>query len=157
MLSFGERLLRNYLKKCFKTETVIYNDRSVGIKNPKTNANLELDIFYPNLLVAFEFNGRQHRTDEEQKERDKIKKKECKKLGILLFTIWTKDLNKDLYKDIKAKILEHSGFKISKPNLEFLNLFEEKIEHYKKNIKKLHKNIKSDTFVKVVRCKKKRY
>ena len=149
MLSFGERLLRNYLKKCFKTETVIYNDRSVGIKNPKTNANLELDIFYPNLLVAFEFNGRQHRTDEEQKERDKIKKKECKKLGI--------DLNKDLYKDIKDKILEHSGFKISKPNLEFLNLFEEKIEHYKKNIKKLHKNIKSDTFVKVVRCKKKRY
>lgn len=151
MLSFGERLTRKYLKKCFLNEKVYYNYRESGIVNDKTGMPLELDIFYPNLLIAFEFNGRQHKTDTEQKERDRIKKIQCKKLGILLITIWAKDLKKDMYKEIRESIFIHSNFKIHKPNETFLKLFEEKIEEYKKNIKKLHKKIKSKTFVKVIK------
>ena len=149
MLSFGERLTRKYLKKCFTTEEVIYNFRGAGIINKDTGMPLELDIFYPNLNVAFEFNGRQHKTDLEQKERDKIKKKECKKKGILLFTIWTNDLKTDMYKDIKEKVLNHCGFKIKTPSSTFLKLFEETSEQYKTNIRKLHRKIKNDKFVKV--------
>ena len=153
MLSFGERLTRKYLKKCFLKEPVFYNYRQAGIINDKTSAELELDIFYPNLLVAFEFNGRQHKTDEKQKERDKIKKKKCKELGILLITLWSKDLKRDMYKDFKEHIFKHSGFKISKPNSVFLDLFEETIDNYKRNLKKLHRKIKSKEFVKVVKKK----
>lgn len=149
MLSFGERLLRKYLKKCFGQEEVEYNFRDAGIYNPATHMPLELDLYYPRLMIAFEFQGKQHKTDEEQKERDKIKKQECKKKHILLFTIWAKDLKRNLYDKIKDKIEEHSGFKLKQPKEEFLKMYDEVTEEYRKNLAKLHKKIKSKEFVKV--------
>lgn len=149
MLSFGERLLRKYLKKCFGKEEVEFNYRDAGIYNPATHMPLELDLFYPNLMIAFEFQGKQHKTDEEQKHRDQIKKEQCKKKHILLFTIWAKDLKSNLYEKIKDKIEEHSGFKIKKPREDFLKLYDETTNEYRKNLAKLHKKIDSDKFVKV--------
>ena len=100
-------------------------------------------------MIAFEFQGKQHKTDEEQKHRDQIKKEQCKKKHILLFTIWAKDLKSNLYEKIKDKIEEHSGFKIKKPKEDFLKLYDETTNEYRKNLAKLHKKIDSDKFVKV--------
>lgn len=148
MISFGEKLLRKYLKWCFPQEVVKYNFREADIINPNTGKQLELDIYYPKIKVAFEFNGRQHKTDLEQKERDKIKRKECKKKGILLITIWTKDLKHDMYKEIKNKVFDHSGYIISKPNKNTLETFYLAFHEYRTSISKLHRSVKSDKFVK---------
>lgn len=157
MLSFGERLLRKYLKKCFGNEEVEYNYREAGIFNPETHMPLELDLYYPRLMVAFEFQGKQHKTDIEQKKRDKIKKQQCKNKHILLFTIWAKDLKRDLYEKIKDKIEEHSGFKIKAPKEEFLYFYDRVTDEYRKNLTKLHKKIKSKEFVKVKKSGKRIY
>ena len=42
MLSFGERLTRKYLKKCFLDEKVYYNYRESGIVNNKTGEKTKI-------------------------------------------------------------------------------------------------------------------
>lgn len=147
MLSFGEKLLRGFVNKCFPNQTKIYNYRGVGIINPDTNKPLEIDIYYPNLKLGFEFNGRQHRTDEAQRERDKFKRKEAKKLGILLITVWTNSLDGDLFYTIQEKC-EKANIKVKKPSAAYLLSFNETTDQYKKSITKMNRRIKSKTFVK---------
>lgn len=136
-LSYGENLLRTYLKKCFPKEERIYNHRELGIINHETGKALELDIYYPALKIAFEFQGTQHRF-EEQKKKDKIKKDFCKKNGIILFCIWTNTLTGNIYELIVEKC---PHLKVVKPKKVFLSKFNEWAEEYKKNIYKMNKKI----------------
>lgn len=65
------------------------------LKNPETNRNLELDGYCEALKVAFEFQGRQHFSNdtqyagdyEKQLVRDNFKKEKCLELGIQLLVI----------------------------------------------------------------------
>jgi hypothetical protein len=75
------------------------------LKNPKTGSNLELDGYNKKLKIAFEANGIQHykydphfhnsKADyKDQRYRDKLKAKLCKKQGVHLISIpyYTKDI-----------------------------------------------------------------
>ena len=80
----------------------IENDKS-QIYNKNTKRYMELDLYFPSLNKAIEFNGVYWHSIEEVKQRDIIKQKICKEKGIDLFVIkeekWN---NKDEYiKDIK--------------------------------------------------------
>lgn len=144
MLSYGEKLLRAYLKRCFPEEAPVFNCRSLGIVNPETGFPLEIDIYYPGLGIGFEFNGKQHKSCIEQRERDKSKRKQCKEKRIELFEIWTATLEQDIYKLIVERI---PGIKITKPKRAFINDFLQKAVEYKKNIYSMNKEIKSSTFI----------
>lgn len=146
MTSAGEKLLRMYIKRCFPGELQIMNDRDAGIINPNTGKALEIDIYLPMIRVGFEFHGRQHRTDEAQRARDKIKRKRAKELGIELFEIWTATLEQDLYTLIRERLPKE--IKMSKPDAKFRVFFSAKVAEYKKNIYKMNKKLNSNTFVK---------
>jgi len=95
--NISEAMMKNLLDKIFNDEKCIDN------RNYKKLDFLELDRYYPNLGVAFEYQGEQHFkpvqwtsdiSDGEaeiafkrQKERDGVKRKLCKKNGIILIEI----------------------------------------------------------------------
>jgi hypothetical protein len=145
MLSYGERLLRSYVKRCFPKKQAVYNCRTAGIINPDTGSALELDIYFSDLNLAFEFHGRQHKTDVEQRRRDAFKRASCKKKGITLLEIWTATLTQDIDKLILEKRPE---LEIAKLGFKFRSAFREKAENYQKNIYKMNQTLKSATFVK---------
>lgn len=144
MTSRGEQLLRMFIKRCFPKFIQKYNVRDLGIVNTITKAPLEIDIYLPELKLGFEFQGRQHRTDPEQKQRDLTKQIQCKKKGILLIKIWTATLI-DLNEYLLSKL---SNYPIKQPSKTFLEYFNKEAIEYKKNIYKMNLNIKSNTFVK---------
>ncbi|MGL5719065.1 MAG: hypothetical protein ACRCX2_39050 [Paraclostridium sp.] len=146
MLSYGEKLLRMYVKRCFPKQKQLFNFREAGIINPNTGHSLEIDIYLPDIKVGFEFNGRQHRTDESQRERDKIKRKKCKELGIYLIEVWTGTFDKDLFEVFRKNIPE--TIEIKKPKSDFLIWFKNQSKDYKENIYSMNKKIKSSSFVK---------
>lgn len=146
MLSYGEKLLRMYVKRCFPKQKQLFNFRDAGIINPNTGHSLEIDIYLPDIKVGFEFHGRQHRTDVDQRERDKIKRKRCKELGITLFEIWTGTFEKDLFSIIKEGLPD--GVTAKKPPADFLIWFKSQSKNYKENIYSMNKKINSSTFVK---------
>lgn len=99
--------LFKYVQSLYPDETVLYDDRST-ILNPKTNHYLELDIYVPNLKLAFEYNGIQHyepkecwggvESFKEIVRRDKLKKDICEKIGISLIVVKYLDNNFDKLK-----------------------------------------------------------
>jgi hypothetical protein len=86
MTSKIEQLIRKTLNCAFPKDKVIYNWRPDFLKNPLTGRNLELDIYYPELNLAFEINGVYHLTIC-GKTRDSFKKKKCEEEHINLFAI----------------------------------------------------------------------
>jgi signal recognition particle subunit SEC65 len=74
--------------------TIVENDRNT-IVNHLTGMNLELDILLPDINKAIEYNGTYWHSDRYQKIKDKIKRDQCKELGIDLLVIdeklWTQD------------------------------------------------------------------
>jgi very-short-patch-repair endonuclease len=81
-----ELLTRRLLRVYFKDWEVLYNHRPDWFKNEKTGKNLELDIYYPELLLAVEVNGIQHKLRENQR-RDQLKYKVCRSRGITLIQV----------------------------------------------------------------------
>jgi len=69
-------------------ETAEFTDeRYPRIINPDTGRELELDIFVPDLRLAYEYQGEGTHEAEDVKKRDAIKKKRCKELGITLIEV----------------------------------------------------------------------
>lgn len=145
MLSYGEKLLRSFIKRCFPGEDQLFNFRGTGIINPDTQMPLEIDIYLPNIKVGFEFHGRQHKTDQYQRYKDKEKRKQAKALGIELFEIWTATLEQDLYELIRERLPK--TIKVTKPKTTFRIQFLERVKEYKKNIYSMNKTLKSSSFV----------
>lgn len=135
--SRGEALLRMFLKRAFPKHKHYYNVRNLGIINPKTNQQLEIDIYIPDLKIGFEFNGKQHHYDD-QKEKDQIKKKFCNKNNITLINIWTNTLCNDLYTFLKTK---YPNLEMAKIKREFLTDFQIEANKYYKSISKMNKKL----------------
>ena len=101
-----EGQMQKLLNEILPDEDYIDNGYYSWMMSPK-NSPLQLDRFYPNLGVAFEYNGRQHyeynaymhssrEAFEYLRKCDVRKKRECRKTGIALITIkYTKEITKE--------------------------------------------------------------
>lgn len=106
--SIWENQLKYYLKLKYPNYSFFYNYRPNWLKNEKTGENLELDIYCRELNQGWEFQGWQHYRDEKQVERDKIKKKLCRQMGVKLSAVTLKQLEKWLKPVLKK---ENSKYK----------------------------------------------
>ncbi len=105
--SYGEKLCMDLLKMWFPDKVVIYNHRPIWLRNSQTGRNLELDIYFPDLNLAVEFNGSQHKLLL-QKRKDYYKSRKCFELGILLISVYHP---MELFK-FKSLIKRHTGIKL---------------------------------------------
>jgi ribosomal protein S27E len=76
--------------KQLTNENIIENDRT-QIINPRTNQNLELDIWIPSLKKAIEFNGEYWHSNNYSKYKDRQKIIKCNEKGIDLLVIKYQD------------------------------------------------------------------
>ena len=113
--SVEEQIIANVIIKHFNGN-IIKNCYSV-IKNPTTNKALELDIYIPDLKIAFEFNGSfwhsiEFNQGNEQKHLNKTKL--CEEKGIRLFHVWEKDLmeRRNEVEDKIRKIFDTKNLKV---------------------------------------------
>ena len=100
--SSGQRLLQKMLEE-YNIGKVIYNNR-------KILGGLELDIYYPDLNIAIEYQGNYWHNRQEVIGRDKKKKKLCKERGIKLIEVWDDDFLKN-----PDQILKETIYKIQEP------------------------------------------
>ena len=116
--SYGEQECARVLFKLFPHH-LFWKCRPPFLVNPKTKRCLELDLYNGELRLAIEFNGIQHykytkrfhrsRKDfEKQQERDIIKRKLCKKYGILLIVVPYDIENIETY--IISKLKKHRKY-----------------------------------------------
>ncbi|HHW08459.1 MAG TPA: hypothetical protein GXX29_00635 [Firmicutes bacterium] len=98
----GETLMKEWLSVLIDSAEYVDNGYFGFLINPETNEQLQLDRYYMNFKVAFEFNGDQHykssalfdkETVAKQMRRDRIKKEICKHMGITLVIIHWNDLH----------------------------------------------------------------
>lgn len=97
LMFYREKELKVALDKIFPTELFMDNVRPKWLINPQSGRRLELDRYYPNRNLAFEYNGPQHyrvapffygaeaeQKLKEQQQRDNIKRRLCSKQNIAL-------------------------------------------------------------------------
>lgn len=115
--SKGEAACRQYLERRYNRP--FPNVRPKFMFNSVTGENLELDMFNRDLMIAVEYNGRQHyeytpfmhgKTKDKfyaQKYRDKMKREICQKLGICLievpYTVPTSEIPAYLEEELRKK------------------------------------------------------
>jgi hypothetical protein len=112
--SVGENILYKIIKEKYPNQNILRNERPNWLKNNNGN-NLELDIFLPDLNLAFEFHGRQHRDHvpyfgsyddfQRQLRNDELKRKKCKLKGVTLIEIWFDDPLTNLFVEQKLQEL----------------------------------------------------
>ena len=90
-LSYGEQLMKKYLDIYLGGFKFIDNWKPSWLK-ASTGHYFELDRYYPELEVGFEFQGEQHFQNESQVYRDKHKWNRCKHHNIEVILIDTSDL-----------------------------------------------------------------
>lgn len=167
--STGELLLRKILKHNIDNENVLYNYRGTGAINDKTKQPLELDAYYPDYKLAFEFQGEQHykatqfadgKAVQEIKYRDAIKEKYCNENGILLIKINALQLSALLSQrsrirreipniNLKPMITSRRG---SEEEMKFARILEWECKKYRKYLNDTYsEHISSKTDVKVWR------
>lgn len=99
----SKRVPKKFETECRRVIESIYNlpfssVRPNFLKNPKTGKNLELDMYNPQMKLAIEYQGAQHRIYTpffhkqysdflDQVERDNYKKKRCMEEGIDLICV----------------------------------------------------------------------
>ena len=95
-------------------EHTFSEERYPRIVNPKTNRELELDIFLPDIMLAYEYQGEGTHEDDDVLERDLVKENRCAELGITLIEVphtWDSTLEyvRKLTESCGVSV-EHSGF-----------------------------------------------
>lgn len=107
--STPQLILRNIMDKLLNSKS-IYNTRRI-IKP------YEIDVYYPEFNLAFEYQGKNWHNKPNEKNRDLIKKKLFNQKNINIIYIYEK--TKDYEKDIKNQLIKHIVFinKISNSNL----------------------------------------
>lgn len=106
----GQAILREILRLLVPIEQASDEMRPDFLKNPLTGFSLELDIYYYEEKIGFEFNAPQHDrltelfpyADEldRQRIRDHIKRKACEAHGVKLFTLRTENLEIEYIKNL---------------------------------------------------------
>ena len=98
--SKGEKELCDFIKSIYPGEILENTRKFIGGK--------ELDIYLPELKLAFEYNGEYWHQFHEEKEPDyhKNKRKACKENGIKLIEVWENDWKKN-NQQIKDLISKH--------------------------------------------------
>jgi hypothetical protein len=102
-LSEGEQLLRLALKQLLPHYVPLFNCKQPELVRTSSGRAMELDIFYPELNLAFEYQGAQHYGSTffdsgltlAQPRRDLEKRQACQHNGITLIAVpywWTGDL-----------------------------------------------------------------
>lgn len=119
-----EKYLLEKLSNDFRNLRVVGNER-----NTLLHEHLELDIYLPQLRIAFEINGKMHYEYNEyfhgsyknflrQRQRDEKKKLLCRQRGIILITIpnfkeFTPELGEQIYNtQVRPFILNYLNFRI---------------------------------------------
>lgn len=111
-----EGLMQHVLNELLPEAEFVDNGYYSWLVSPR-GASLQLDRFYPDLNIAFEFNGRQHyefnrymHKDQEAfeylQECDAKKRKDCKRRGVTLITI---KYNKTITKEYMLKRFKQAG------------------------------------------------
>jgi hypothetical protein len=107
--SSHEALMIKLLNELLPNHIYIKNGYYSFLMSPK-NQPMQLDVYFPDLKLAFEYQGRQHthyspyffksrKQFEYLKACDKLKKKLCKEAGITLICIdYTKKITSDYLK-----------------------------------------------------------
>lgn len=126
--SRGEYLMCEYLELLLPDNTPFDNMRYAWLVNSQTNQTLEIDRYYPELKVGFEFQGEQHfhqvagMGDYKQiAYLDRLKKSLCKQRGILLVPVKPVDLRAVEMKKIAKKASAFSGVRKYKYDATKLN------------------------------------
>jgi len=96
--SKAEREIQTYIKTL--VDDVKENDRT-QILNPLTNHYLELDVWLPEQMKAIEYNGTYWHSSDYAKYKDRIKKEQCKQIGIDLLVVEEQDYTDDKYKELQ--------------------------------------------------------
>jgi hypothetical protein len=138
-----EKLLN---KKC------LYNTRSI-IKP------YELDVYFKEFKLAFEYNGRGWHIKDDVIKRDNIKKELCDENGITLIII--KENNRDYEKDVKTQLISHLHIINKITNSAFSSLDVENVECFEvyddilkmRNIEEIRDKIKGTSSIKEFRDK----
>jgi len=89
--SLGERILRKLVTSRYKNKRVFFNFRPETLLNPKTGRRLEIDIYFPDIRLAYEFQGARH-SGYYQTFKDEIKVSWAEKNKVKLNCVWAKDL-----------------------------------------------------------------
>jgi hypothetical protein len=123
--SYGETLFVLYLD-IFITATLNQVERELQANpsfliNPRTSANLEIDVFFEDFKLAFEFQGEHHYTDLKTQAKDLFKLNECLNKGIILIPVNISQLNgKNLQilivNSVKDFLGVHDLFTLNKEN-----------------------------------------
>ncbi len=116
-LSKGELYLRRCVKALYPDRNILYNLRPDFLINPSTGGRLELDIYIPELALAFEYQGEQHYFDPMIIERDCIKVELCLQEKVQLVHVpygWKNNLG-ELKSQLKALGVEVDDGEVSKP------------------------------------------
>ena len=83
-----EDLLFEVVRFYFPDKNIERNYRPDWLKNPATGKNLELDVYIPDLSMAWEVQGMHHETIQ-QMNKDRFKELACEELGITLVNVWS--------------------------------------------------------------------
>ena len=82
-----ENLFKELAKYYFFNKEIKFNYRPNWLKNSKTGRNLELDVYIPEIKLAFEIQGFHHNWIE-QFDKDQIKREKCWENEIKLVEVW---------------------------------------------------------------------
>lgn len=134
-MSYGEQLLEQYLR-LLVSDTFQVNYR------PEWLAGLELDFYYPDRRVGFEFQGDHHYAPTDYspnykrvRRNDVQKKRICKANGVLLLTIDAVDLE---YTRLRSKIKIIRAWcraGLDKKNVEQLRRLNKESTQYRKTLR----------------------
>lgn len=101
-ISTGEKSLSSFIEELLPENEIIFNSRRII-------APYELDIYFPELSIAIEYNGLYWHSESQGKDRNYHynKWKMCKDKGIQLITIWEDDWLDNTKQTIVKSMLTH--------------------------------------------------